>query len=275
MADATHPDDATARRLAEEHQLEYREPHAVAVDPRALSLLPAAECRRLRAVPLSTQAGSAVVAVADPSDGRLAEVRRCTGEGTRFVVIAERTLDALLSSRMFGAPTQAASVAQTPPVPREEAPPTEVAPPPSPPQPQQPQPQLDAQALADALAAALERRLPQLAPPPERDVPAEETSPNELVSRLDSALGAWNELRPLLDGNGTELEELRRALRETKEQLSVAHAELDQHRRRVAALETEAAEGRALLAAARQRLQETADVLNAGTASLEETRELL
>lgn len=97
----TTDEEAEARALAAQVGLEYREPSAVAIDPRALSVLPASECRRLRAVPLAATAGSAVIGVSDPSDERLDAVRALTGPGTSFVLLADRTLDALLRSRMF------------------------------------------------------------------------------------------------------------------------------------------------------------------------------
>src|SRR6266480_2950485 len=116
----TTPEEAEARALAERAGLEYREAGAVAVDPRALTILPADECRRLRAVPLAATTGSAVIAVSDPSEERLESVRQLTGPSTRFVVLTERTLEALLRSRMFagGAPADtAATQAEAPPEP--------------------------------------------------------------------------------------------------------------------------------------------------------------
>lgn len=113
----TTPEEAEARALADRAGLEYREAGAVSVDPRALSILPADECRRLRAVPLAATTGSAVIAVSDPSEERLESVRQLTGPSTRFVVLTERTLEALLRSRMFagGAPAEtAAAPAQAP-----------------------------------------------------------------------------------------------------------------------------------------------------------------
>src|SRR5581483_5627102 len=86
---------------SEQWELEFLDASAVSVDPRALSLLTGEDCRRLRAVPLSAFAGGAVVAVASPSEERFAGVRELTGQNTRFVLIAESTLDGLLASRMF------------------------------------------------------------------------------------------------------------------------------------------------------------------------------
>lgn len=288
-----------ARDLAEKWQLEYREAHAVSVDPRALSLLDGADCRRLRAVPLSAVAGVPLVAVAAPSEERFAAVRELTGERTRFVLIAERTLDGLLSSRIFAgrdaaAPAAPAPVARPPapaapereiellPLTPPPAPPAairaepEPAPPAAEPTPeplrfaQPPEPQLVAvdDALVEAVAAALERRLGSSAPA----TAAPDPRVDELLARIDSRLEAWS---TMADGLSDDPEDSRRSLRETKEQLSVAHAELDQQRLRIRALETEVAESRALLADARLRLREAADALETGTTRLEESHDLL
>src|SRR5436190_5719929 len=133
MSEATTPtttEEAEARALADRAGLEYREAGAVSVDPRALSVLPADECRRLRAVPLAATTGSAVIAVSDPSEERLESVRQLTGPSTRFVVLTERTLEALLRSRMFagGAPAEtAAAPAEAPPEPASAPSPEPVA----------------------------------------------------------------------------------------------------------------------------------------------------
>src|SRR5262245_32007574 len=134
MSEATSPtttEEAEARALAERTGLEYREAGAVAVDPRALSILPADECRRLRAVPLAATTGSAVIAVSDPNEERLEAVRQLTGPSTRFVVLTDRTLDALLRSRMFagGAPAESAGAQTAGPAERAPDPVVDVEPP--------------------------------------------------------------------------------------------------------------------------------------------------
>jgi hypothetical protein len=273
-------DDTVARRLAEQWQLEYREPHTVSIDPRALSLLEGADCRRLRAVPLTAGADGALVAVARPDEERFAAVRALTGEQTRFVVIGERTLDALLGSRIFGerppeslspwAGAKAAAIPAVVPTPvleQASGPPTIV--------PFTEPPKLDQAAVVGAVVAALERRAPQSAAPvTEHGTAAPAVPVEELVSQMDAAAQAWSSLRAVFDGTAPELEAARRSLREAKEQLSVSHAEIDQHQRRIRALETELAESRSLLSEARLRLQETAEALDLGASRLEESREL-
>jgi MshEN domain len=100
-AEETARDDQSGQALAETWSLEYLKASAVSVDPRALSLLERGDCKSLQAIPLAAGAGGAVVAVCSPSEERFAKIRELTGEQTRFTLISEGTLDALLSSRMF------------------------------------------------------------------------------------------------------------------------------------------------------------------------------
>jgi hypothetical protein len=63
MSEATSPtttEEAEPSALAERAGLEHREADAVAVDPRALSIFPADECRRPRAVPLAATTGTVI-----------------------------------------------------------------------------------------------------------------------------------------------------------------------------------------------------------------------
>jgi hypothetical protein len=86
---------------ATQSDLEYRDAADVAVDPRALPLLAPRDCRRLRAVPLEATTGGVVVGIDAPSEERFEAVCEKTGPNTRFVLLDDRTLDALLSSRIF------------------------------------------------------------------------------------------------------------------------------------------------------------------------------
>jgi Type II secretion system (T2SS), protein E, N-terminal domain len=302
----THFEDQ-ARELAAQWGLEFRAAAAIVVDPRALSLLPGDDCRRLRAVPLSTDSG-ALVAVDAPSEERLAAVRELTGTQTRFVVIAEKALDTLLHSRMFAsrplATTTVAPAATTKldaeslesaalllpapaPAPRPVATdavdltqhaayehqgviaPSDAAPVES-------RPQALDQAFVDAIVDALELRLAsagvtRVAEPSSAMEPeTERTSVSDLLSQIDASIGAWSTLRTTLQTLSGELDTARRNLRETKEQLSVAHAENDQNHRRVRSLEAEVEESRAHIAEARARLQDAAEALGAPTRQLDE-----
>jgi hypothetical protein len=302
--DTVH-DDASGVSLAQQWDLEYREAYTISVDPRALSLLLRSECERLRAVPLYAADSGPTVAVAQPSEERFGAIRALTGEQTRFVLISDTTLDALLSSRMFSQPAAAAAAppaehasparASEPStelrvdVPALEPEPalytaaaalqTEVAAPApaSAPVPQPaPTPVVDAAALAEALISAIERRLPATVSPARGDAPSASVgSMPELLTRLDATIEAWSTVRTALASVGQELQDTKRSLRDTKEQLSVAHADNDQQQRSVRALETEVAESRALVAEARARLQDAADALDSGAHTIEESAELL
>src|SRR5262245_52548598 len=282
MSEAINPtttEEAEARALAERTGLEYREAGAVAVDPRALSILPADECRRLRAVPLAATTGSAVIAVSDPSEERLEAVRQLTGPSTRFVVLTDRTHDALLRSRMFagGAPLEGVDVG--PPLAEQTHERTydadwpandhdlaaEEQPAFTSPQPE-PEPQGVDGELVDAIVAALGPRLQTYVSPAAALRPLSEPVGDSImdpVARVDAAIEAWASLRAALETIGQELDASRQSLREAKEQLSVLHAENDQQQLRIDALEAEVAERKTLVDEARMRLQDAARALGA------------
>jgi hypothetical protein len=304
MSEATTPtttEEAEARALAERAGLEYREAGAVAVDPRALSILPADECRRLRAVPLAATTGSVVIAVSDPSEERMGVVRELTGPSTRFVVLTDRTLDALLRSRMFAGTTSGETAAAPPteaPAEHSRAPVVHVEPPVtdapvdrhaadppfgaeepafSPPPtvtptvapayaaPSQNGNGVDGE-LVDAIVAALGPRLQSLASQAGAvRTPSEPVGDSIMdpVARVDAAIEAWSSLRAALETIGQELDASRQSLREAKEQLSVLHAENDQQQVRIDALEAEVAERKTLVDEARMRLQDAAKALGA------------
>jgi hypothetical protein len=272
MSDTMNPtttEEAEARALAEQAGLEYREAGAVAVDPRALSILPAEECRRLRAVPLAATTGNAVIAVSDPNEDRLESVRQLTGPSTRFVVLTDRTLDALLRSRMFAGGASGETPDEHAPEPEYEPEPadegrSEVPQVFGPPVGSAPQ-GVDGD-LVEAIVAALGPRLQSLASQAGvARTPVEYVGDSIMdpVARVDAAIEAWSSLRAALETIGEELDASRQSLRESKEQLSVLHAENDQQQVRIDALEAEVAERKSLVDEARLRLQDAAKALGA------------
>jgi hypothetical protein len=290
---ATSAEEQAAQRLAEKWELEFRESSAVAVDPRALSVLPGPNCRELRAVPLGLSGGNAVIGIADPSDERFDAIRSHTGTDTRFVVITERTLEALLHSRMFAGRSAGAhgGGASEPAVAGDELdldaataelerldlelgidmrPEAAAAGPPAAPAPEivhVPTPVVVDESIVSAIVEALESRLASLpAPAPiVYEGGSGDGSAPELLAQIDASMATLATLRSSLDAMNAELEEARKSLRETKEQLSVAHAESDQYQHRVKALETEVAESRGLLGEARTRLQDAFEALGGAT----------
>jgi hypothetical protein len=269
----TAHDDVSGRALAEKWKLEYVEAYAVSIDPHALSLIGHADCKRLRAVPLAATGRAPLVAVSTPGKERFDEIRRLTGKHTRFAIVSDRTLDALLSSRMFADPA-AAAAAVTAATERREREPESHAEHES--NRLQSFAGVDHDSLVEAMVAALQR-VPSNAPAalPVSEDGQFEGSIGELIGQIDATMGVWTSVRNTLAGIGAELEEAKRAAREAKEQLSVAHAENDQHLNRVRALEAELNESQALVASAKARLQDAAQLLLGGASASEESHELL
>jgi type II secretion system (T2SS) protein E len=274
-AEETAHDDLSGRALADKWKLEYVEAYAVSIDPHALSLIGHADCKRLRAVPLAATGRAPLVAVSTPGKERFDEIRRLTGKHTRFAIVSDRTLDALLSSRMFADPGAAAAAVAAAaerrdhePEPDDELELNGV----------QPSGALDHDSLVEAMVAALQRVPSAGAAPVALPIGEDgqlEGSIGELIGQIDATMGVWTSVRNTLAGIGAELEETKRAAREAKEQLSVAHAENDQHLNRVRALEAELNDSKALVASAKARLQDAAELLLGGASSSEESHELL
>ncbi|HEX6699692.1 MAG TPA: hypothetical protein VF101_03095 [Gaiellaceae bacterium] len=86
-------EDELARVLAEQHDLEFLNIRSVGVDRRLLSLIPAEDGRRLRAVPVRVvEGGDVLTAVADPNDREgMAELANLAAEKARRprLVVAE------------------------------------------------------------------------------------------------------------------------------------------------------------------------------------------
>lgn len=274
-AEETAHDDASGRALAEKWKLEYVEAYAVSIDPHALSLIGHADCKRLRAVPLAATGRAPLVAVSTPSKERFDEIRRLTGKHTRFAIVSDRTLDALLSSRMFADPAAAAAAVAAAAERREHDPDLDDE---HDSNGLEPTAAFDHESLVEAMVAALQRVPSAGAAPVGLPVGEDgqfEGSIGDLIGQIDATMGVWSSVRNTLAGIGAELEEAKRAAREAKEQLSVAHAENDQHLNRVRALEAELNESKALVASAKARLQDAAELLLGGASPSEESHELL
>ena len=271
----TAHDDASGRALAEKWKLEYVEAYAVSIDPHALSLIGHGDCKRLRAVPLAATGRAPLVAVSTPGKERFDEIRRLTGKHTRFAIVSDRTLDALLSSRMFADPAAAAAAVAAAAERREREPESH----------EDPDAGgassfagVDHESLVEAMVAALQRVPSTPVSPVALPVGEDgqfEGSIGDLIGQIDATMGVWSSVRNTLAGIGAELEEAKRAAREAKEQLSVAHAENDQHLNRVRALEAELNDSHALVASAKARLQDAAQLLLGGASTSEESHELL
>jgi hypothetical protein len=300
-------DEVSGHEIAQRWGLEYVKPSSLSVDPGALSLLSRDDCRRLRAVPLATGSKGPLVVLAAPSEERFAAIRELTGDGTRFALISDDTLDALLGSRMFADSTDAPGATAPPETPSAEtseagaeAPaspetdaglsfeasrgPAAAAARRSPPAAAEAanvtgtRSDGDVEGIVSSVLAALEQRMaavPPVAATAPKDAPEVPRSTSDLLAHVDSTMETWSTLRGSLAQLHTEFEDTKRALRETKEQLSVAHADNDQLRKRVRTLDSDLAESRAIVVQARARLQEAADLLAVESVEVGEPAEFI
>ncbi len=243
-------EDAEAQALADERQLEFRARHQLTIDAQAHTLLEPKDAREMRAVPLGIEAGRPVVAVADPSEKRLAAIREQVGAEVKFVLVAPESLDALLKSRILSesdgadaapAPEQKLSTTADPaepaPAPVEgqpvEAPPPEAAPAPVEPPPaaaQAPDAAPDS-TPASALATA--------------QIPTElfdAANVRQLAQQLAQAAETLIALQTQVQGIAQQFDQTRQELREQKEQLAAAAAKADQDRARIKSVAASLAE---------------------------------
>jgi Type II secretion system (T2SS), protein E, N-terminal domain len=246
-------EDAEAQALADERQLEFRARHQLTIDAQAHTLLEPKDAREMRAVPLGIESGRPVVAVADPSEKRLAAIREQVGADVKFVLVAPESLDALLKSRILsendGAevvppPEQKLSTTADPaepvPAPGEtqqpvepQAPEQEIVPAPAEPPP----------AAAEAVEAAPQP--PPAAAPVIAQIPTElfdAANVRQLAQQLAQAAETLIALQTQVQGIAQQFDQTRQELREQKEQLAAAAAKADQDRARIKSVAASLAE---------------------------------
>ena len=105
-------EDEIAKVLAEQWSLSYVDRASIWFDGDALARLSREDAQRLEAMPTRVQDGRVVVAVAEPTDERLAALRQVIGEDTVVVVVPRSALDAGLSSELLDKPRGAEPVAR-------------------------------------------------------------------------------------------------------------------------------------------------------------------
>jgi hypothetical protein len=242
-------EDAEAQALADERQLEFRARHQLTIDAQAHTLLEPKDAREMRAVPLGIEAGRPVVAVADPSEKRLAAIREQVGADVKFVLVAPESLDALLKSRILSESNDGAVVVPPPeqrlsisadhpepaPAPAELQPAAPSAPEPDP-VPVEPPP-----AAAQAPEAA--PQIPSAPAPPQ--VPNElfdAANVTQLAQQLAQAAETLIALQRQVQGIAAQFDQTRQELREQKEQLAAAAAKADQDRARIKSVAASLAE---------------------------------
>jgi hypothetical protein len=94
-------EDDVAKLLAEQWGLGYVERASIFFDSDALGRMSREEAQRLEALPTRVQDGRVVVAVAEPTDERLGDLRAVIGDDTVVVVVPKSALDAGLRSELL------------------------------------------------------------------------------------------------------------------------------------------------------------------------------
>jgi type IV pilus assembly protein PilB len=94
-------EDDIAKLLAMQWQLGYVERSAIYFDVGALTRMTREQAQRLEALPTRVQDGRVVVAVAEPTEERLAALRQVIGDDTVVVVVPKTALDAGVRSELL------------------------------------------------------------------------------------------------------------------------------------------------------------------------------
>ena len=108
-------EDVVAKLLAEQWALGYVERASIFFDVEALSRLSREQAQSLQALPTRVKDGRVVVAVAEPTEERLAALRAVIGDDTVVVVIPKTALDAGLRSELLSGGSAPDAEAQPPP----------------------------------------------------------------------------------------------------------------------------------------------------------------
>jgi hypothetical protein len=124
-------EEDVARLLAEQWDLGYVDRASIWFDANALARLSREDAQRLEAMPTRVEDGRVVVAVAEPTEERLAALREVIGEDTVVVVVPKAALEAGLHSELLksnGQPVEKSEAEPEPDAGLDEA----EAPPPAP-----------------------------------------------------------------------------------------------------------------------------------------------
>ncbi len=123
-------EEDVARLLAEQWDLGYVDRASIWFDANALARLSREDAQRLEAMPTRVEDGRVVVAVAEPTEERLAALREVIGEDTVVVVVPKAALEAGLHSELLKSNGQAAEKPAAEPGQEDAAPaPADAAPP--------------------------------------------------------------------------------------------------------------------------------------------------
>ena len=94
-------EDDVAQLLAAQWELSYVDRASIWFDANALSRLSREDAQQLEALPIRLEGDRVMVAVAEPTEQRLAELRRLIGDDTVVVVVPKSALDAGIRSQLL------------------------------------------------------------------------------------------------------------------------------------------------------------------------------
>lgn len=94
-------EDDVARLLAEQWNLEYVDRASIWFDADALGRLSREDAQRLEALPVRVEGDRVMVAVAEPTEQRLAELGRIIGDEVVVIVVPKSALDAGIRSELL------------------------------------------------------------------------------------------------------------------------------------------------------------------------------
>jgi Type II secretion system (T2SS), protein E, N-terminal domain len=205
-------EEQVAQMLAEQWDLSYVDRASIWFDADALARLSREDAQRLEAMPTRVQDGRVVVAVAEPTDSRLAALRDVIGSDTVVVVVPKTALDAALNSELLT--SRGASELHVEP----EPPPEYV------------------RELHHAAPPSLPPPLPISQPDPEFDLP--------ISSDLDSVAALAQQARSVAESLAQQAAAMRAEAAAHQRQIADARG-MDELRERVKQLEAELAAERA------------------------------
>ena len=241
-------EEAEAQALAEDRQLEFRARHQLTIDAQAHTLLDPKYAREMRAVPLGLEGGRPVVAVADPSEKRLAAIRELVTGETKFVLVAPESLDALLKSRIFSESDGDGPV-EIPPEPKlQTSAPVETEQ--SSPADQRPSDEHErsGEPASPHEPVELPPDVHGDSPQPAGSSPAQPAdmfdalNVRQLAEQLAQAAETLLALQTQVQGIAAQFDQTRQELREQKERLAAAAAKADQDRARIKSVAASLAE---------------------------------
>jgi hypothetical protein len=115
-------EDDVAKVLAEQWELSYVDRASIWFDANALSRLSREDAQNLEALPIRLEGDRVMVAVAEPTEQRLAELRRLIGDDTVVVVVPKTALDAGIRSQLLTSRGPSAEESHAPEEPTVDAP---------------------------------------------------------------------------------------------------------------------------------------------------------